>query len=438
LSSATLLLGAMLLLLGKLPEQPYRTFNPQTPQKDTLKALLFYHAADYFIYKGAFIGFQYELFHIMEKELKKTVEITIENNPYNCFYHYFSGKYDIVALDCDPQDASLYFLNFSFPHSTTCPVLIVNKNDTVSLRNIHISAPFDMKINEQAFPNFADYTFIYNRNKTAEILFDELNRKQIQAIITHYNDALMLLAFYPNLKIIDHINDTLKRRWCLNPVNRTLNDTINNWLAEFTQTDKYKSLCNKYLSHNSTILRQASQTQQKYNISPYDKIIKHYAKKHRLDWLFVASVMYQESKFTTGLTGIGGSFGLMQMMPLTGQRYGVNENSPPNAQIHAGIRHLAELRKRYSHCTGKELWCMVAGAYNAGSGHIQDAFELCKKYGEDYTCWDNVAKYLTCLSQSQYANDPVVRCGYYPGTHTVKYVQDIMTRYEGYKKMNRR
>ncbi|MDR1113295.1 MAG: hypothetical protein LBL18_06025, partial [Bacteroidales bacterium] len=107
LPSATLLLGMLFLLLGKLPEQPYNSVAPQTPQKDTLKVLLFYHAADYFIYKGAFIGFQYELFHIMEKELKKRVEITVENDPRTCFHHYFSGQYDIVAFDCDPQDVSL-------------------------------------------------------------------------------------------------------------------------------------------------------------------------------------------------------------------------------------------------------------------------------------------------------------------------------------------
>jgi membrane-bound lytic murein transglycosylase F len=428
----------LFLLLGKLPEQPYNAVTAPPSQKDTLKVLLFYHAADYFIYKGAFIGFQYELFHIMEKELKKKVEVTVENDPQACFYHYFSGKYDIVAFDCDPQDVALHFLTFSYPHSTTCPVLVVNRNDTVSSRDIHISAPFNTKVNEKSFSNFADCNFIYDRNKTAEILFDELDRKQIQAIVTYYNDALMLLAFYPNLRIAERINDTLKRRWCLNPVNRTLNDTLNNWLAEFTQTNRYKLLCNKYLSHNSAILRQASQTQKKYDISPYDKIIRHYAREHRLDWLFVASVMYQESKFITGLTGIGGSFGLMQMMPLTGQRYGVNEYSSPEAQIRAGVRHLAELRRKYSDFTEKELLHVVAGAYNAGSGHIQDAFELCRKYGEDYTCWNNVAKYLISLSQSKYANDSIVRCGYYPGVHTVRYVRDIMARYEGYKKMNRR
>ena len=434
---ATLLFGVAVLFLDKLPEQQCRTFPSKTIQKDTLKVLLFYHASDYFMYKGAFIGFQYELFQIMGKELEKKIEITVEDDPRTCFYHYFSGKYDIVALDCDPQNVSLHFLLFSYPHSTTYPVLVVHKTDTLSYRNIHIPVSFDMSMNKWALTDSANYNFIYNREKTTEMLFDELNRKKINAIITNYNDALMLLAFYSDLKIEKQIKDTLKRRWCLNPANETLNDTINNWLAEYTQTNKYKLLYNKYLSHNSAIIQQASKTQ-KGHISPYDKIIKHYAKKYHIDWRFVASIMYQESKFTTGLVGIGGSFGLMQMMPLTGQLYGVNKNSLPEAQIHAGIRHLAELRKKYPNCESKELWCMVAGAYNAGSGHIQDARELCKKYNEDYNQWNNVAKYLMFLSQNDYYKDPVVRCGYYPGEHTVKYVEAVMKRYEEYKRVSKR
>jgi membrane-bound lytic murein transglycosylase F len=364
------------------------------------------------------------------------VEITVEKDPSTCFYHYFSGKYDIVTLDCDPQDVSVYFLPFSYPHSTTCPVLVAHKADTIFSRNIHIPASFDMRTNKRTFTDFAGCNFIYNRKKTTEMLFDELNRKKIEAIITDYNDALMLLAFYPDLKIEKQIEDTLKRRWCLNPANGTLNDSINNWLAEYTHTNKYKILCNKYLSHNSAIIRQGHKTQ-KGHISPYDKIIRRYAKKYDIDWLFVASIMYQESKFMTGLVGLGGSFGLMQMMPPTGRHYGISEDSPPEAQIHVGIRHLAALRKKYPNCKGKELWCMVAGAYNAGSGHIQDARKLCKKHSEDYTCWNNVAKYLLLLSQNDYYNDPVVRCGYYPGGHTVKYVEEIMKRYESYKQVNR-
>ena len=437
LSLATLLFGVSLLFLGRMPKPQYYAHTPKSIQKDTLKVLLFHHASDYFMYKGAFIGFQYELFQIMEKELNKKVEITIEEDPRTCFYHYFSGKYDIIALDCDPQDVSLHFLTFSPPHSTTFPVLVVHKTDTFSSRNIHIPAFFDRRINKQAFADLADCNFIYNQKKSTEMLFDELNQKKIDALVTDYNDALMLLTFYPDLKIERQIEDTLKRRWCLNPTNGTLNDTINMWLAEYTQTTKYKLLCNKYLSHKSTIIKQASKTLHG-QISPYDKIIKHYAKKYRIDWLLVVSIMYQESKFMTDLVGIGGSFGLMQMMPLTGQRYNVDENSPPEAQIKAGISLLAELCKKYPNCEDKELWRMVVGAYNAGSGHIQDARKLCEKYGEDCAIWDNVAKYLILLSQKEYYNDPVVQCGYYPGEHTVKYVEAVIKRYEGYKQMKKR
>jgi membrane-bound lytic murein transglycosylase F len=81
----------------------------------------------------------------------------------------------------------------------------------------------------------------------------------------------------------------------------------------------------------------------------------------------------------------------------------------------------------------EEKLYFVAAAYNAGRGHIFDAQRLCAKFEDDFTKWNDVAKYLKLKSHHKFATDSVVKSGYFPGTHTVKYVQQVMERYTAYK-----
>ena len=104
-------------------------------------------------------------------------------------------------------------------------------------------------------------------------------------------------------------------------------------------------------------------------------------------------------------------------------------------QICAGVRLLARLDHMFAKYVedADERLYYVAAAYNAGSGHVVDACELCIKYGGDVTLWKEVSQYLLLKKEHKYYSDPVVKCGYYPGRHTVNYVEAVMNRYHGYR-----
>lgn len=77
----------------------------------------------------------------------------------------------------------------------------------------------------------------------------------------------------------------------------------------------------------------------------------------------------------------------------------------------------------------------VLASYNIGPGHIIDARNLAEKYGADPGKWfDNVEAYLLKKSKDRYYNDEVVKLGYAKGTETVKYVKEVLERYEHYRK----
>ena len=135
--------------------------------------------------------------------------------------------------------------------------------------------------------------------------------------------------------------------WIVNKGNDSLSLFINDWLNAYKQ----KRICHvikKYYDPTSSTrlqLKQKSRITPFGDISPYDDIIMKYANQYGLDWLFVSSLIYQESKFYAHMSGIGGSYGLMQFMPATASYWGVNIGDSPEQQIKAGCKHLKFLVK---------------------------------------------------------------------------------------------
>ena len=405
---------------------------------DTLHALLFYHASDYFIYHGYPIGFQYDMLNLMASDIGKKIVITVEDDPEKAFYSCFTNQYDLVAMDINKGKIFTSYLIFSEPHSYSYPVLISRKNTKISdtlTNELYLSAQFPVDISLVDVHYNSSWNYIYTENNKTEDLFELLDEKKIDFIASDYNLAITLLPFYPNLKIVGRIGSDFAREWVLNSNNSSLNKTIDDWIVEFKSTKKYETLCKRYLNTNSPVIQQSFGTKNRNSISAYDQFIKKTCQPYGLDWRFVSSIIYQETKFKTDRVGMGGSFGIMQLMPKTAAQYGITDSSSVEEQIQGGIKHIAKLYKSYSNISSEDdRLYMTAAAYNAGRGHIQDAMALCAKYEKDsVNTWSMISKYLGLKSQREYYNDPVVQCGYYPGNHSIKYAKQVMERFFAYK-----
>lgn len=405
---------------------------------DTISALLFCHASDYFVYHGAPIGFQYDMLKQMAKDLGKKIFITVESDPESVFYTCFLNEYDLVAMDINKNKSFTSYLTYSEPHSFSYPVLIANKKTKISdstVNIVYVSAqfPVDLAMNEVK-PN-TKWKIVHTEHVSTEDLFEKLNEKEVDFIASDYNLAVTLLPFYPDLHIVGQIGGNFGRTWVLNSYNTALNDTINQWIQQFKQTAKYKALCRRYLAVNSPVIQHSFGKKGKNRISSYDETIKRYCKSYAIDWRFVSSIIFQETKFNTDIEGFGGSFGIMQIMPSTADYYGITAESSVEEQLKVGVKHIASLYNRYKKVSNiDERYYVTAAAYNAGSGHVQDAIALSSKYEKDsvYT-WQNISKYLALKSHKDYYNDPAVRCGYYPGKHAISYANQVMDRYHAYK-----
>lgn len=90
------------------------------------------------------------------------------------------------------------------------------------------------------------------------------------------------------------------------------------------------------------------------------------SQKHLIDPDLISSVINAESRFNPHAVSPKGAQGLMQLMPATASRFGVDDPFDANANIDGGTRYLRELLLQYDGDIAKAL-----AAYNAGPLRVQ-------------------------------------------------------------------
>ena len=93
--------------------------------------------------------------------------------------------------------------------------------------------------------------------------------------------------------------------------------------------------------------------------------IEAIARRHGLDPLLVHAVIRVESNFDARAISPKGAAGLMQLMPETAQRYGVDNRFDPAQNVDGGVRYLRDLIALFN----GDLSLALA-AYNAGEGAV--------------------------------------------------------------------
>jgi hypothetical protein len=97
----------------------------------------------------------------------------------------------------------------------------------------------------------------------------------------------------------------------------------------------------------------------------YNPAIAAAAMKYRVNPALIKAVITAESCFRNDASSNKGAGGLMQLMPATARRFGVEDRFDPYQNIDGGTRYLRWLLNRY----GGSLPHAIA-AYNAGEGRV--------------------------------------------------------------------
>jgi soluble lytic murein transglycosylase-like protein len=99
-----------------------------------------------------------------------------------------------------------------------------------------------------------------------------------------------------------------------------------------------------------------------------EKLVRESAERYRVDPALVRAVIETESNWNSAAVSRKGAVGLMQLIPTTAQRFGVNDAYSPQQNVEAGVRYLKILLERYNGNLDLAL-----AAYNAGEGAVDRA-----------------------------------------------------------------
>lgn len=119
-----------------------------------------------------------------------------------------------------------------------------------------------------------------------------------------------------------------------------------------------------------------------------ERLFRKVADKYRIDVHLLAAIAHVESRFDVRAISPKGALGLMQVMPATGQRYGVSDpqtltNAATNLRVSAEyLRDLAELFDARLD--------LVLAAYNAGEGAV-------RRYGDRVPPFAETKSYVAAV-----------------------------------------
>lgn len=142
------------------------------------------------------------------------------------------------------------------------------------------------------------------------------------------------------------------------------------------------------------------------NLKKYEKLLNDAANEFNLDPALLKAVMAAESGFNPNAVSPKGAVGLMQVMPATAERFGLQADrkktvaqklTDPRTNIRIGARYLRVLRDMYPNQQH-----LVLASYNAGEGAVQ-------KYNDAIPPFAETRNYVKLVTQFYNLYQPTSR-----------------------------
>jgi membrane-bound lytic murein transglycosylase F len=427
--------------------------------RGSLKVVTDFNSTSYFIYRGEPMGFHYELLKAFSDQIGVDLEIVTENHLEDAFDMLHTGQADILAMGLTVNSSRKKEIQFTEPIDRTRQVLIQRKPhkwqtmpslvlENSLLRNqidlakkiiyVQMGSSHAERLNSLA-EEIGEPITVIEVPFESETLIQLVDEGEIDYAVCDENIALVNSRYYPEIDVRTPVSFSQNIAWGIRKTHSSqLQKELDNWIKSFKNTRTFALLYAKYFknSRSNTIVKSDYYALNTGKVSQWDDLIKTYSDSINWDWRLLASLIYQESRFNPDVRSRVGAYGLMQIMPETGKRFGVDITSSPRNNIKAGAKYISWLHSIFDPKIPdeNEKTRFILASYNAGPGHILDAMKLAEKNGKDPLIWDdNVAIWLLKKSEPQYYNDIVVKNGYFKGKESIAFVHEILDRYEHYK-----
>lgn len=185
--------------------------------------------------------------------------------------------------------------------------------------------------------------------------------------------------------------------WVMRKEGELPEETVNSGLSHIRLQKYYSNLIDRFSPHYEPFSRLASG--RRFSVaSPYDSLFKVYAAELGWDWRYLASVIWQESRFRIEARSGRGAAGLMQMKAATSTSHGGSEDRlDPETSLKAATNYLLRLRKLFEKEAEneEELDRFTLAAYNGGEGRLMESFKQADSAGRAHSKWEYIKEFCS-------------------------------------------
>jgi membrane-bound lytic murein transglycosylase F len=393
-------------------------------------------------YEGAFghAGFEYDLGKAFADELG--VELTIlEKNHFNEILnemHTTDGHFAAAGLSI--IDALKKEIDFTIPYATISQKVIyqrdtekpktvgdlIGKKIVVIRNSAHANTLRELQIQ---YPELE-----WEERKDAEMadMLEMIHNGEADITIVDLTALMTNRVIYPRARPAFTIKASKDIAWAFpKQGDKSLLNAANAFLERYIAEGEVDKLFAKYFNQPSVDESNALAFVERIEerLPKWMPLFQETAKKHELDWLFLAAMSYQESLWNQDAKSHTGVRGLMMLTNQTAKELGIEDRTDPEQSILGGAKYFVSLRERIPKdiLEPDRTW-MTLAAYNIGLGHLEDARVITQKQGGNPDLWDDVKKRLPLLSNRKYFRN--TRHGYARGWEPVDYVKKIRTYYK--------
>lgn len=426
----------------------YKDDLPGIKNRQVLRVLTRNNAANYFVWRGQFLGFEYELMKRFADSQGLHLEMIVPSRWSDLIPTLTGGGGDLIAASMTvTEERKSQGIAFSKPYNLVTEELVGRADEA------RFVGPEDLAGRSVVLRRSSAYwaTMQALRDKGIEFELvaapDNMETEEIIARVASgqydltVSDSHILsveLKWRSDIKSVLTLNGPVAHGWAVRAENEKLLAALNEFLDKEYKSRFYNLVYSKYFENSNRIRDHVAAHQEhseKGNISPYDAQVQKYAEAYGFDWALIVAQMYQESRFDPMAQSWAGARGLMQILPTTGELFGVEDLHAVDTSIETGVRYLAWLHERFEPelSVQDRMWFTLA-AYNAGLGHVRDARRLARKMGWNPDRWfDNVERAMLLLSRRSFYQ--LATHGYARGQETVDYVRQIRDRYNAYVRL---
>ena len=410
--------------------------------RGTLRVAVDNNSSSFYIYRGRRMGYEYELLLDLGKELGVQVEFVVASDIDEAFSKLEEGRVDLIAMNVQQNAERESFVTFTEAIGSMSTVLVGREKltswDTLGMDTVVVrkGAVYKSQLEQIKDSLRLDFTILEVQD-LEEILLDRVYEQELRWTVAEKNVAQTNATYYDELQLGLEVSKEEPVTWALRSTSPNLLQAVNSWLVEKKKVFIPRTYARYFLNSKN----QYERTTNTYSslggnrISVYDEIIQENAQILGWDWRLLAALVYKESRFDTTALSYAGAQGLLQLMPVTVERFGVTNPNDPEESLKGGVKYLQYLDKFWMERvpeTNERIKFMLA-SYNIGQGHVEDAWRLTLKYQKNPQSWQEVSNFLNLKSDPKYYRDAVVKSGYAKGHIAVNYVRDVLALFQSYK-----